>query len=161
MPLQSTGTPLSQKVTFNSGYVTFGTSQLVNLENVTIETNFTEKELRVINSIKMATHKRSTFKTSLKGKVRSMNKELLAIITGTSSADGSGTLYTVKDGQQATLNPIFTTYIDDDTTTPKVIQFQFSDAILTTLPLSQATEDFGAYDFELSAIDVSVYTQNA
>lgn len=161
MPLLSTGTPLSQKVAFNSGYVTFNSNQVVNLENVTIEANFSEKELRIMNSIKMATHKRATFKTGLKGKVKSMNKEFIALISGTSSTDGSGTLYTIKDGQTTTLNPIFTTYIDDDTSTPKVLQFQFSDALLLALPLTTNTEDYGSFDFEFSAIDVSIYTQNA
>jgi hypothetical protein len=156
MPLISPGTPVTERLLFNSGYIDLGSSRLVDVQNVSLEITFVEKELRRLNSIKMAAHKRAGFKCTLKGKVKSINQEMLAAAMGTSAADTpTGTLITVKDGQQTTLNPNFTGYVDDDAAKP--IQFQFTDAIFTRLPTNANLEDFGDQDFELSARDVSVF----
>ena len=156
MPLISPGTPLTQRLLFNSGYLDLGASRLVDVENVSVELTFAEKELRRLNSIKMGAHKRCTFKCSLKAKVKSINQEVFAAIMGTSAADTpSGTLITVKDGQTTTINPVFTGYVDDNASYP--IQFQFSDAIFTRFPTSVTLEEYGEQDLEMSAIDVSVH----
>ena len=155
MPLISTGTPVSERLLFNSGYITFGSNQLVDVDNAVVEITFSEKELRRLASIKMASHKRATFKCGMKAKVKSMSKEVYTAILGTSTVDGSGELITVKDGQPTTLNPIFTTYVDDDVSKP--IQFQFTDAVCTAIPLTSNLENFGEVDLTLEARDVSVY----
>jgi hypothetical protein len=155
MPLIPAGTPVSERLIFNSGYLDFGSSQLVDVDNVSIEISFGEKELRRLNSIKMASHKRSTFKCSLKAKVKSINQEIMALLMGTITVDGSGHLITVKDGQAAQLDPVFTGYVDDDVLKP--IQFQFTDAVCTRLPTAANLEEFGEQDIELSARDVSVF----
>jgi hypothetical protein len=155
MPLITPGTPVTERIFFNTGYIDFGLEQLVNVDNVTVEITFSEKELRRLNSIKMASHKRATFKCSLRAKLKSVNKEVFAVIFGTSAPDGSGTLITVKDGQPDELNPVFTGYIDDDPSKP--VQFQFTDAVCTAMPLAATLENYGEVDFTMEARDVSVF----
>ena len=156
MPLITPGTPVSERLIFNSGLLDLGTNQLVDVENITVEITFTEKELRRLNSIKMASHKRGTFKCGLKAKVKAMSKQALTAIMGTAAVDGAGTLITVKDGQYtALLNPVLTIYVDDDVAKP--IQFQFTDAIIDSAPITAALEDYGSYDLSFSAIDVKVF----
>lgn len=157
MALIPASTEVTPRLIFNSGYIDIGTSRLVDVDNVSIELSFGEKELRRLNSIKMAAHKRMTFKCSLKAKVKSINQEVMAAIMGTSASDTpSGSLITVKDGQYtAQINPVFTAYVDDDAAKP--IQFQFTDAIFTRFPTTANLEDFGEQDLEMTARDVAVH----
>lgn len=101
----------SARIIFNSGSLDFGTFGVVNLENVAIEPSVAEAPLRKLNSIKMAALKRKTFQVSLRGKVKSFNKEVLTDFFGESASDGTGTMITFKDGQQPELNPIFTAFV--------------------------------------------------
>ena len=151
----SAGTPLSQRVIFNSGQVDFGSNRLINLDNVAIEITVADAQLRRLNSIKMAALKRRTFSVTLRGKVKSFNKEMFTTYFGESSVDGTGTLITFKDGQQSTLNPVFTALVDDDALKP--FQCQFTDAVITAMPISTALEEYGEVDFEMIARDVSVF----
>lgn len=156
MPYITPGTPVTERLIFNSGLLDLGTDELVDVENITVEITFAEKELRRLNSIKMASHKRATFKCGMKARVKAMSKEALGKIMGTSTVDGAGTLISVKDGQYTNvLNPVLTTYVDDDVTKP--IQFQFSDAIIITSPVTAALEEYGVIDLDLVARDVSVF----
>ncbi len=155
MPFIATGTPVEENLIFNSGYIDFGSDRLVDVENITLDVTFVEKEIRRLNSIKMASHKRATLKCVLRAKTKSTNREVLLDVMGTSTVDGAGHLISVTDGQVATLNPVFTTYINDDTARP--IQFQLTDAILTTSPFVVALEEFGTIDLELTARDIKVY----
>lgn len=156
MPLISAGSELTPRLIFNSGYIDIGSDRLVNVDNVSIELSFGEKELRRLNSIKMGAHKRTTFKCSLKAKVKSINQEVFAIVMGASAVDTpSGSLISVTDGQTAQIDPVFTAYVDDDPTKP--IQFQFTDAIFTRFPTMANLEDFGEQDLEMSARDVNVH----
>ena len=155
MPLISAGTPVNERLLFNSGFIDFGSNRLVDVDNVAVDITFSEKELRRIASIKIAAHKRATFKCGLKAKIKSMSKEVYAAILGTSAVDGTGELITIKDGQPTTLNPVFTAYVDDDLTKP--IQFQFTDAICTAIPLTVNLESFGEVDLTLTARDVSIF----
>jgi len=161
MPLITPGTPVTERLTFNSGKLDLSsTLEFVDVDNITVDISFTEKELRVINSIKMASHKRASFKCGFKAKIKAMSKEALAVILGASSSDTGGVLITTKDGQYTTaLNPVLTCYIDDDATKP--IQFQFTDAIIIASPVTYPLEDYGSYDIDASARDVSVYYKDA
>ncbi len=156
MPLITPGTPVAERLIFNSGLLDLGTNELVDVENITVEITFAEKELRRLNSIKMASHKRATFKCGLRARVKAMSKEVFTKIMGTIATDGSGSLISVTDGQYtATLNPVLTVYVDDNVAKP--IQFQFSDAFITTSPVTAALEEYGVIDIDLVARDVSVF----
>jgi len=159
MPKIADGTPLTAKLFFNTGYIDLGGSpishRLVNLDNVSIEVSFAEKELRRLNSIKLAAIKRATFKVALRGKVKSINKEVYEAMMGEGANDNNDYMVSVKDGQAPTLNPTFTGYIDDDT--DKAVQFQFTDAIILSMPTSATLEEYGECDFEMTARDVKVF----
>lgn len=157
MALSSTGTAKTAQYMFNSGYLTIGSNQFVELDNVTVEVSYDTREVRRLNSITMGALKRANFRATLRGKIKSFNRELLGYTFGSSSVDGSGTMYLNKDGQyDTTLNPVFTGYLDESTGKPW--QYQFTDAIITSLPLTAAAEEFAELDFELIARDVKVYT---
>jgi hypothetical protein len=155
MPLITVKTPGSQRITFNSGYLDFGNFGVINLDNVKIETTVTDTQLRQLNSIKMADLKRKSLTVKLTGKVKSFNKEMLATYFGTSSVDGSGTLISFKDGQQATLNPNFTAYVDDDVTKP--FQCQLTNAVILSMPITASIENYGEIDFDMIATDIKIY----
>ena len=156
MPLLGLGTPSTKNIMFNSGILTVeGYEFSVTLKDITVELNFTQKELRGLNSIKMVTHKRATFKCGLKGKITSISRQFLDIFGGISSSDSGGLLYSIVDGQQQTFNPVFTAYVNDDTN--QVYQYQFTNAIITQLPTTTNTEDYGMIDFALEATDVNIY----
>jgi hypothetical protein len=155
MPLIPEGTTIEQRLFFNSGYIDFGSNRLVDVDNVTVETVFSEKELRRLNSIKMSSHKRSTLKCSLRGKTKSINHEVMYKLMGKQTVEVSGRTISVEDGQASALNPVFTTYINDDVNQP--VQFQFTDAILTANPTAATLENFGEMDFTLESRDIKIF----
>ncbi len=153
----STGTALTKNYMFNSGFLTIGGNQFVELDNVALEVSYDTKDVRRLNSITAGALRRSNFKVTLKGKIKSFNRQLLGYTFGSSSVDGTGTMYINKDGQyDTTLNPVFTGYIGD--VTAQAWQYQFVDAIITSLPLTAAAEEFGELDFEMIARDLTIYT---
>lgn len=158
MALLSTGSDVTQRTVFNSGYLTIGTNRFVDLDSVAIEISYDIKRLSSLNSITARALKRSQFKVTLKGKIRSLNREMLGYHLGSSSVDGTGTSYMTKDGQATLINPIFTGYVNDDSTTPQVWQYQFQNAVITNLPLSAKTEDYAEMDFEMMATSINIYT---
>jgi hypothetical protein len=156
MPLTPIGSAVTERLTFNSGKVDFGNGVLVDVDNATVSMTFTEKELRRLNSIKMATHKRATFKCGLKFKVKSFSPALYAACLGTTTPESSAETISVLDGQQPALSYLtLTAYVDDNVAQP--IQFQFSNAICTAIPFAASLEAFGEYDISFEATDVSVY----
>lgn len=157
MPLISGGTPLSSRVTFNSGYVDFGNNRIVNLDNVKIETTVTDAQLRQLNSIKMAALKRKSLTVKMTGKVKSFNREMFETYFGSSSTDGSGTLISFFDGQQTTLNPVFTAYVDDLANKP--FQCQLTNAVILAMPVTASIENYGEVDFDMIATDIKIYEQ--
>jgi len=157
MPLTLAGTPLANAITFNSGYLDFGNNRIVTLDNVKIEPLVTTAELRQLNSIKMVALKRKGFTVKLTAKFKSWNKEPFIDYFGTSSSDSTGNLITFFDGQQTTLNPVFTAYVDDLTTKP--FQCQLSNAVIESLPLTASVENYGEVDVSITAVDISIYVK--
>ena len=153
----TTGTALTERFIFNSGYLTIGGDQFVDLDNVSVEVSYDTKEVHRLNSITMGALRRSNFRATLRRKIKSFNRQLLGFTFGSSSVDGTGSHYINKDGQYANaLNPVLTCYIDD--LASQAWQYQFTDAIITSLPLTASVEEFGELDFEMIARQVSVYT---
>ncbi len=109
-----------------------------------------------MNTLKMLTApKRATFKPSAKAKVKSMNGELLHYLLGSSSADSGGSAYSVLDGQNVlTRCSIKVTPINDDPS--KSIEYQFTNAIISTYSAGLKLEDAAEIDFEIQAQDLTV-----
>ena len=98
--------------------------------------------------------KRYGFKPSAKAKVKSMNEQLLGYLMGSSITDGGGYAYSVLDGQNVLTRCSIKTYINDDTT--KAVEFQFSNAVISTYSAGLKLEDAGEIDFEIQAQNVTV-----
>ena len=157
MPIISPGIPLNTAITFNSGYLDFGNDRIVTLDNVKVETTVTDAQLRTLNSIKMVALKRKSLTVKLTAKFKSWNKEPLIDFYGVSSADSGGTLISFFDGQQTTLNPVFTAYVNDDVTKP--FQCQLTDAVILAMPLTASVENYGELDVDIIARDINIYTK--
>jgi hypothetical protein len=159
MSYSTPSTTATTQVMFNSGTLDLGTISLAALQNVTVDISFAIEELRKLGSIKPVAHYRKGFKCSLKGKLKSINKELYQAYMGGSSSDGAGSLLSVTDGQAAAFNPTFTAIIDDNSS--KKVQFQFTGAVITSMPLNANMETFGEVDFTMEALDVKLYVEIA
>jgi hypothetical protein len=158
MPILAQGNQLTQQVAFNAGTFDVNGYDLATLQDITITLNWTVKEIRQLGSIIMAVSpKRSTFKPSAKAKTKSVNKEMLSFILGSSAPDSSGVAYTTYDGQVALTRASIRTYVNDDPS--KEIEFQFSDAILGgAFSTALKMEDAAEIDFEIYARDVKIVT---
>ena len=156
MSLLLTGTAVTENLIFNSGVVTIGSSKLADITDITITTEFTTKPLYVLGSIKSRVIKRTEFKCGFKSKVTSFNTALLSYLYGSSTVDGAGIDLNVVDGQQASIASLAVTcYIGNDTTQP--VQFQFSNAVIKSAPMTLKMNDFSDVDLEVEATDVVTY----
>ena len=150
------GTNVPQRITFNSGYIDFGNNRLVDVENVNIAVEWTVNELYVLGSIKPQDLVRHSQKVTMSGKIKSFAPEMEAIAYG-SSIIGTPNEIDTLDGQPSFTNPVCTFFDRNN----KEVQYQFSNAIFKSSKATLKAEDFGEFDFELEAMDISklVYTQ--
>lgn len=153
----SVGTAVTEDLTFNAGRLTFGTDQWVDLQDITISISHSVKRLNRLNSIIFGAIKRFAYTISLDSKAKAFSPKLFGFTLGSSSADGTGTMYQELDGQYTTtLNPILTVYVNDDTT--KTIQYQLTDAIITEAPGAFTMEDYGGQNLKIEARTMTIYT---
>ena len=158
MPILAAGTQLTQQVAFNAGSFDVNGYELATLQDITVTLAWSEKEIRQIGSIIMATApKRTTFKPSAKAKTKSVNKEMLSFILGSSAPDSGGTAYSTLDGQIVLSRASILTYVNDDPT--KKIEFQFTNAILGgSFAVGLKMEDAAELDLEVYAQNVTIVT---
>jgi len=158
LPILNGGTQLSQQIAFNTGYLDINGFELATLQDITITLAFSEKEIYQLGSIKMAVApKRSTWKPSAKFKAKSTNQQLLGILMGSSTVDGSGYDYQIVDGQVVLTRASIKCYINDDAT--KIVEFQFSNAIIAgSSTVGLKLEDAAEMDMEIMAQDCKVIT---
>jgi hypothetical protein len=158
MPILNTGTQLSQQIAFNTGYLDINGFELATLQDITVTLAFTEKEIRQLGSIIMAVApKRSSWKPSAKFKAKSTNQQLLGILMGSSTVDGSGFSYTVLDGQVVLTRASIKCYINDDAS--KVMEFQFLNAVISgSSTVGLKMEDAAELDMEIMSQDCKIIT---
>jgi hypothetical protein len=155
MPLLPQGTNITSRVSFNSGYINFGNSQIVQVENVGISLEWTTLPLMVLNSIKAQDLVRHTQKVSMTGKIISYPAELDMIVAGSSTIGGVTNQANTLDGQPTMQNPTVTMFDRNG----KEFQYQFINAIFKSNKLTAKMEDYTTWDFELDAIDIlEIYT---
>ena len=143
------GTPVSTRVSFNSGYFDFGSNRLVNVDNIKLDMNWQSAALYVLNSIKIQSLARHTEKITITGQITTFSTELDSIIYGSSST-GATITYTPLDGQPTLQNPTLTVYDASN----KEYQFQIQGALFTKLSLNTTKEAFAIYDFSIEAEDL-------
>lgn len=148
------GSNITQRITFNSGTLDFGNSRIVDLDNVSLNIEWTTAPLYVLNSIKPADLVRHSQKVSMTGKLKSFAPEMDQLAMG-SSTIGNPVEIDTLDGQPTYLSPV-ATFFDRN---GKQYQYQFSGAIFKSYKLNAKMEDYAEWDFEIEAKDVvQLYT---
>ena len=148
------GSNVTQRFTFNSGYLDFGNSRIVAIDNVSLSLEYTLTSLFILNSIKAADLVRHSQKVTLSGKLKSYPPELDMLLAGSSSIGVPNTILTL-DGQPTYQSPVVTLTDRNG----KEIQYQFTSAVFKSNKLTSKNEDYSEWDFELEAIDITeVYT---
>lgn len=153
---QPTGTQVTERITFNSGILNFGNSQIVDLDNVAIALEYTINNLFILNSIKPAANARSNQKVTLTAKIKSFSPELFTMAMG-SSTIGTPIEIDTLDGQPTLQNPVLT-FQDRH---GKEYQFQILGALFKSSKMNAKMEDFAEFDFELDALDIQALDYTA
>ncbi len=149
-PFTPAGTPVNNRFVFNSGQIDFGNNRVVAIDNVSMEVQWTDLGLYIMNSIKMADLVRHSQKCTLTGKLKSYPLEMEMIALG-SSAIGSPDNALTLDGQPTLQNPVVTLFDRNG----KEIQYQFASALFKSTKFTGKAEDYGEWDFEMTSIDVT------
>lgn len=148
------GSNIKSRVTFNSGSIDFGNSRIVQVDSVSISLEWTTAPLMVLGSIKAQDLVRHSQKVSMTGKIKSYPGEMDLIVAGSSTVGVQNQAITL-DGQPTFQNPVVTLFDRNG----NEIQYQFSSAIFKSNKLTSKNEDYGEWDFELDAIDITeIYT---
>lgn len=155
MAFASTGTPVEQRNTFNSGLVTIDTDQLVDLQDITIDESFTEKNYRALNTILKQDIKRSEYEASISFTTMSNATALQKYFYSSESTVASGEVdYNVKDGQQDEISDfVLTLYYDEAKTTG--IQFTVENPVLLSLNKAPSSQEFTNFDVTIACTKFS------
>lgn len=150
------GGNIPARIFFNTGTLDFGGARIVDVDSISISLEYTPQELYVLGSIKPADLVRHSQKVTVSGKIKSFAAEMEAVAFGSSSIGTPNNLFPL-DGQPTFTNPVFTGFDRNG----KEYQYQFYNALFKSTKGSFKAEDFGEFDFELEAMDISalVYTQ--
>src|SRR6266702_6752783 len=128
MPVTPAGTPYTQQIQFNTGFLDINGFRVETLQDITITAGFTLKEIRALGTIKMVVApKRTQWKPSAKFKAKSVNQQLLGFLWGSSTVDSTGWDYNLIDGQVVLSSVVVTAYTNDDAT--KIMQYAFINAV--------------------------------
>lgn len=145
------GTNLPNRITFNAGTIDFGSSRLVQVENVVFTIEWTIADLFTLGSIKPQDKVRHSQRVSLTGKIRSFSAEMENVAWG-SSTTGTPQEIDTLDGQPTYQSPVLTLFDRNN----KEIQYQLSGAIFKSDKLTASAENYGEWDFELESKDVTL-----
>lgn len=146
---QSTGTPVPTRVVFNSGTLNFGSNQIVDIDNVTMDIEWTTAPLYILGSIKPQDLTRHTQKVTLTGKLVSFPAEMATMALG-SSTTGTPNEIDTLDGQPTYQSPVLTVFDRN----AKQIQYQLTGAIWKKFSASLKNEAYAEWDFEIEAKDI-------
>lgn len=147
---QPAGLPVSNRFVFNSGQIDFGNTRVVAIDNITMEVQWTDLLLYIMNSIIGADIVRHSMKCTLTGKLKSYPLEMEMLVMG-SSAIGVPDNAVPLDGQPTLQSPVVTLFDRNG----KEIQYQFSSALFKSSKFTGKAEDYGEWDFEMTSINVS------
>jgi hypothetical protein len=145
----SPGTNVPSRISFNSGFLDFGTNRIVNIDNISLNVEWSIADLFVINSIKPADKARHSQKVSLSAKIKSFSPELTQFAFGSSVA-GTPLESDTLDGQPTLQNPVLTVYDQNS----KEIQYQLSNALFKSYKVATKAEDYSEWDIEIEARDI-------
>lgn len=147
---QAAGNAVNNRFAFNSGQIDFGNTRVVAIDNISLEVQWTDLGLYIMNSIKMADIVRHSQKCTLTGKLKSYPLEMEMLVTG-SSAIGVPDNAITLDGQPTLQSPVVTLFDRNG----KEVQYQFSSALFKSSKYTGKAESYGEWDFEMVSIDVT------
>ncbi len=154
MPFPNAGTPITSRITFNSGTIDFGANRLVQVDSISLGLEYSDTYLYVLGSIKGQDIVRHSVKATLSGKIKSFAPEADALAYGT-VVSGTPMEIDVLDGQATLLNPVVTLFDRNG----KQITYQFINALFKSSKASMKAEEYTEFDFELDALDIKeLYT---
>lgn len=152
MPAFTTpGSDITQRITFNSGYLDFGSNRIVDLSEISLSIEWQINTLYVLNSIKPQDIVRSQQKVSLSAKIKSFAAEIQQLALG-SSQTGTPVEIDTLDGQPTLQNPVLTVYDRNN----KEIQYQVSGAIVKMTNIAARMEDYADFELQLEAKDIAI-----
>ena len=155
MPIISTGTPVTARRFFNSGYITLGTTQLVDVQDISINLGFDSKELKALNSIVLQAIRRANFKVEVTFNASGNTSQLTALFFSSSSPSASGQDFTVYDGQPTASTFLITGYVDDSQT--KGVQYQIANAMITKSNTTKSLEGFEMTSYTVVGTNITKY----
>lgn len=152
MALSPVGTEITQELAFNSGVLTVNGSQLIDIQDISLDQKFAEKNFRALNSIFKRAIRRSTYDCAIKFTAVTDSTVLQGIFYSSSSPDGSDVVYSVRDGQQ---NPapsqfMITVYTDEAKT--KGYQFTLDTPVVLEMNKKLGTEEFAMTEVVVACI---------
>jgi hypothetical protein len=147
------GTPTPTRVVFNSGFIDFGNTRLVNVDNIKMDYKYTSVRMMALNTIKTVTIARSNQIVTVTGTVDTFSPEMEGLMFASSGATtGSTTTYAALDGQPTLLNPTITVYDENN----NEYQYQVTGAIFSADTATFTNEQFAKWDFTLDCIDLTL-----
>lgn len=152
MPFTNPGSPIANRISFNSGTIDFGNERLVDVDNISVSIEYTLADLFVLGSIKPQYKARHSQKVSVTGKIKSYAPEMEMLALGSSSIGVPNQILTL-DGQATLTNPVLTLFDSNN----KEIQYQLTGAVFKSTKLSAKMEDYSEWDFELESLDIAEF----
>lgn len=154
MAFTNAGTPLTTRISFNTGTIDFGNQRAVIVDNISITFEYTIATLYILGSIRAADKARHSEKVTFTAKVKSYAPELEMMAFGSSTTGATQQAMSI-DGQATLLNPVVTVFDRNN----KQIQYQLLNALFKSTKLTARMEEYAEWDLELEAIDmVEIYT---
>lgn len=152
MAFSAAGTPLSNRITFNSATIDFGTNRMVQVDTATLATDATTLYLYTLGSIIGQALVRHSAKFTLTAKVKSFYPEIENLAYG-SSVPGTPNTTQFLDGQPSFINPVVTFF---DINNVKQYQVQFVNAMWKSDKQTFKAADYGEWDLEIDSLQVTI-----
>jgi hypothetical protein len=149
------GSPVTTRISFNSGTIDFGNSRLVDIDNIALSIEWSIADLYVVGSIKPQFKAKHSQKVTLEAKLKSYAPELEMLTLGSSSIGSPTSQILTLDGQPTLQNPVITLFDSNG----KEIQYQLTGAVFKSTKLTAKMEDYSEFDVSLESLDISeIYT---
>ncbi len=148
---KTAGSDIPNHIIFNSGTIDFGNERQVNVDNVTLALEYALAPLFVLGSIKPQNYARHTQKVTITAKIKNFSPGMMALSAGSSSGSNPLSILTL-DGQASTSNPVASFYDAAGTQ----YQYQFTNAVFKSSKANFRAEDYGEFDFEMEASDITI-----
>lgn len=156
MSFASLGSLLPSRPTFNSGHVTVDTNEVVDVADVKITNQVSEKNYYRLNSIKKGAIRQSNYDVNVSFTTNSVATPLLKKFFSTSSAVSATEInYNKLDAQQIASTIILTVYEDDAAT--KGHQVTLVNPVITTMNENHTSQEFSTYDVTIVCTDITNY----